>query len=140
MKFFYLIFFKIRKETVALILLECLICLAQGPPMGPMGPMGPMIPMGYMEIDQTVGAPPPQIPEDGEQHFHEYYLTSNGPEVGAPPPPDMGPEFPQMIDQQMVGGPLDNFLNVKNVYSERVSSLRISILFSYSHYKYLRTQ
>lgn len=106
-------------------------------PMGPMGPMGMPIDSNFYQIDQTVGAPPPQLPEDGEQHFNEYYLTSNGPEVGAPPP-DMDPQneqhyqFDQDPQQQMVGGPLDDVLDV-NICYQSVCSVRVIVSFSYSH-------
>lgn len=114
-----------RKETLVLILLECLLCLAQNgpPPMGPMGPMGMPIDMNFQQLDQIVGAPPTPPTDEEEKHFQGYYLTEEQ-NLGAPldipneqhyQEYEVGAEGPQFIDQQMVGGPLDAFLQVKKI-------------------------
>lgn len=129
-----------RKETLVLILLECLLCLAQNgpppmgpppmgpPPMGPMGPpMGMPIDLNFQQLDQIVGAPPTPPSDEDEKHYQGYYLTEEQ-NLGAPPTPDtddqneqhyqeyqeyqVGAEEPQLIEQQLVGGPLETFLQV----------------------------
>lgn len=105
---------QMRKETLALILLECLLCLAQsGPPMGP-PMMGPPNAMPFDALDQIVGAPPSG---ENEYHYQGYYLTGDEQNLGAPPPPDMGAEqqyqgYHYRLDDQMVGGPLEDFFHV----------------------------
>lgn len=113
-----------RKETLALILLECLLCTAQnGPPsMGPAGPpMGPA--MGYMSanIDQLVGAPPNPPSDEQEQQYQGYYMAgAQEQNLGAPPPLDMDNQQQyqgyQYGAEQMVGGPLEDLLRVRQFF------------------------
>lgn len=108
-----------QKGTLAIILLECLLCTAQnGPP-----PMGPM--MGQMEmpanIDQFVGAPPTPPSDENEKHYHEFYLDGAAEQnLGAPPPPppNMGNEQKPEGNQyeQMVGGPLEDLFRVRFIH------------------------
>lgn len=85
-------------------------------PMGPMGPMGMPIDSNFQQFDQMIGAPPP-MNDENEKNFQGYYMAEEQ-NLGAPLDMEyqFGPEGPQSIDQQMVGGPLDVLLHVRILF------------------------
>lgn len=105
--------------------------------MGPMmGPMRMPIDQTFQQFDQFIGAPPPE-----QNQFQGYYLTGAEEQNLGAPPPHMGIQNEQnyqQIDQQMVGGPLDVFLNVNYDFFREMGVFEIIFTFHLANPRYYR--